>query len=221
MKKFFAFTIASIISIGSFGSVMAAAPAAPAAPTVTVPLPTMSFETADGWAVGGPAAQFEVVTNAGVVDGTQALKVTATTRQTDWGILTKLHVNPAAGTIWSVPEGQVVAASVTNPSDQGLQIRWNISDNVGNTRMAFFLVPANSTREIMYTAETFGEPGVANGSWKTDGYGQKGVDETAIKAMSFYVAEPELEKVMPGVASPVYIIDNITLKPAPVAVPAQ
>jgi len=218
MKKFFAFTIASIISIGSFGSVMAAAPAAP---TVTVPLPTMSFETADGWSVGGPAAQFEIVTNAGVVDGTQALKVTATTRQTDWNTLTKLGINAPAGTLWSVPEGHVVAATITNPAATDLQIRWNISDSANNGRMAYFLVPANSTREIMYTAETFGEPGVANGSWKTDGYGQKGVDETAIKALSFYVAEPELEKVMPGVASPVYIIDNITIKPAPVAVRAQ
>ncbi|WP_305768393.1 hypothetical protein [Candidatus Epulonipiscium viviparus] len=218
MKKFVTFAIAGIISIGSFGSVMAAAPAAP---TVAVPLPTMSFETADGWAVEGPAAQSEIVTNAGVVDGTQALKVTATTRQTDWSILTKLNVNPAAGTVWSVPEGQVIAASVTNPSDQGLQIRWNISDNVGNTRMAYFLVPPNSTREIMYDSVLFSEPGLTGASWKTDGYAQKGIDESCIKAMNFYVAEPDSVKVMPGVTSPSYIIDNITLKPAPVAVPAQ
>lgn len=218
MKKFTSLAIATIISLGSFTTVMATAPA----PAVTMPFPVVSFEAAEtGWNVTGPLSAHEVVTNAGVVAGTQALKVTATARQTaDWNNLTKLNVMPA-GQIWDAGVGNVIVATVTNPDTANdLQLRWNITDNKGNTRMMFFLIPAGQTKEIVVDSVRMGEPGVVSASWTGDGYAQKGFDPTCIKAMSFYVAEPELEKVMKGVTSPTYIIDNITVKPAPAAVPA-
>ncbi|OON94105.1 MAG: hypothetical protein ATN31_00635 [Candidatus Epulonipiscioides saccharophilum] len=226
MKKFMMFTVATIISVGSFGSVMAAAPVTNLATTPTQAVATVpgfvpiSFETEVGWTASGPSFTAELVTDQGVFDGTKALKFNITSRQTDWGKLNKLNVNPPEGTVWTIPDGHIMSAMVTNPNDFALQIRWNVSDNKANTRMAYYLIEPGKTKEIIYDTPRFGEPGVANGSWTGDGFGQKGFDEKNIKYTSFYVAEPEIAKVMVGAESISYIIDNIVIKPAPVVAPA-
>ncbi|OON94104.1 MAG: hypothetical protein ATN31_00630 [Candidatus Epulonipiscioides saccharophilum] len=203
MKKLMKFALITATLLGSVTSVMA---------IPTMPVPTMSFEHNIGWKITGTAVSSEIV-STGVTHGKRALEVTSNVRQKDWNNIAKLHVNPFPGTLWQVPAGYNLSASVTNENDYDLQIRWNITDAYNNTRMCYFTIPKNSTSDLVIDDVRFGKPGVANTLWSGNGYAQKGINRTFIKSMYFYVSEPEVA-VMAGVKSPSYIIDNITLVPA-------
>lgn len=220
MKKFIALALAGAISLTNASLVMATSPA-PVVPKV-VSFPLVSFEEeVPTWTVEGGSFTQELTTTEGVVNGSKALKVALTARATDWNQRNNVSIIPPSQ-IWSIPAGKVMVASVTNPLDVPIQLRCNLKDAANNTRMTFWSIPAKTTREIVWGAEEFGTIGVANGKWKEDGFAQKGVDPTAISAITFYMAEPELEKVMPGLATPAYILDNITIKDAPApVVPAK
>lgn len=186
-------------------------PAEPAMPIEGSNFPITSFEdgVAKKWNVTGPSNIHEIVTE-GAVDGTKALKVTITERSMNWGVRNNLAIIPP-GEIWNMGTATSVVATVTNPLDAAIQLRCNFSDTANNTRMVYFSIPANSTRELVMGPEQLGTPGVKNSKWGADGYDLNGVDKSALKGMTFYMAEPEL-KTMPGITSPVYIIDNITIR---------
>lgn len=185
-----------------------------AAPAVVIEgsnFPVTSFEDgeAGGWSVTGATATKEIVTE-GVVDGSKALKIALTERSMDWGKRTNFSVIPS-GQVWNMGTASSIVATITNPIDAAIQLRCNLTDTSGNTRMTYFSIPAHSTREIVIGPEQLGTVGVKNESWKGDGYSGPGVDKSAIKGMLLYMAEPELT-TMPGVTHPVYIIDNITIR---------
>lgn len=186
-------------------------PTAPTLPIEGSNFPTTSFEdgVAKTWNITGPFFTHEIVTE-GAVDGTKALKVTLTERSMDWGKRTNLAIIPH-NAVWNMGSATSIVATVTNPLDAAIQLRCNLFDTAGNTRMVYFSIPPKSTRELVFGPEQLGTPGVKNSKWSTDGYDSNGVDKSALKGMTFYMAEPEL-KTMPGVTSPVYIIDNITIR---------
>lgn len=179
-------------------------------PPEILTFPTTSFEAGETkWSVTGPTSKKEIV-KTGAVDGVNALKVTATTRQTDWTKLTTLNVIPK-GETWDMGTATMITAHVTNENDYLVQIRVNLKDASGNARMAYFSVQPKSNREIVIDAERIGTPGVKNESWKGDGYNGTGVDKSALTKVEFFISEPEAS-VMKGITSPSYIIDNIRAK---------
>lgn len=207
MKKFIMFALAGVVALSNVGLTMAAAPAAPAAPAKAIAFAPISFEAAEAvlWTSGPTATgSVDVIANA---DGTKALKIDIASRAADWNTLTSSTINPPAGTVWSLTKYDTLKASVTNPNNFESEIRLNITDNLGNTRLTIFKIPANSTREIAIDKTYWGEPGVKSADWDA-GYAQVGVDPSQIKAIRFYAAEPT-PSIMEGQSSMAFIIDNI------------
>ncbi|WP_305768386.1 hypothetical protein [Candidatus Epulonipiscium viviparus] len=212
MKKLFATAVAAVMICSA---IMTTAPAKASESTapIVMEFPLVSFESETAsWIITGSSFNSEFSTTTGVIDGTKALKISLSDRSLDWNIINNLSIIPQ-NQIWTIPPGKAMVASVTNPLDQAIQIRCNLTDIHGNTRMTFFAIEPNSTREIVWDADIIGTPGVKTGKWADDGYSQPGVDTAAgLVALDFYMAEPEVENVMPGLDTPTYIIDNITIK---------
>lgn len=180
-------------------------------PVVGSNFPITSFEdgSAVTWRTSGPAHIVESVPE-GATQGTKALKFTITQRSVDWNNRNYLNIIPK-GEVWNMGSATSIVASVTNPLDVPIQIKCDVSDTSNNTRMMYFAIPAKSTREIVMGPEQLGVTGVKNSKWSSDGYDYNGIDRSAIDAISFYMPEPDT-KQMPGITSPVYIIDNITIR---------
>lgn len=212
MKKFITLALAGAISLTNASLVMATAPAPAPTPIVASDFAKVSFEDTEPviWTFGTGsenAGTMEMVSTEGVKDGAKALKVNIKQRSADWGKLTTVTLNAPTGA-WGLTKYDTLKVTVTNPNSFDLNIRMNLNDTHGNGRMAFFKIPANQTREVAIADAIWGEPGVKNGSWADDGYGEKGIDPGALKAIRFYVAEPTPEQ-MPGQTSMSFIIDNL------------
>lgn len=211
MKKFIIASLIGAMALTNVNLVMAAAPVAPVAATLqSVDFAPISFEPTEPvlWTSGATATGLvEVIKNA---DGTQALKIDIASRSADWQALTASTLNPPKGTLWSLNKADTLKASVTNPHDFETELRINISDNIGNTRLCIFKIPANSTTDIAVDKVHWGEPGVTSANWDL-GYAQKGIDPGQIKAIRFYVAEPTAA-VMEGKTSMSFIIDNVRVE---------
>ncbi|OON94098.1 MAG: hypothetical protein ATN31_00600 [Candidatus Epulonipiscioides saccharophilum] len=213
MKKFIIASLIGAMALTNINVVMAAAPA----PAATAPaalkyidFAPISFEATEPvlWTSGATATGLtEVIKNA---DGTQALKIGINSRATDWKLLTTSTLNPPKGSLWSLTKYDVLKATVTNPHNFDTELRINISDNIGNTRLCIFKIPANSTKDIAVDKVHWGEPGVASSNWDL-GYSQKGIDPSQIKAIRFYAAEPTAT-VMEGQTSMSFIIDNVRVE---------
>ncbi|WP_305768389.1 hypothetical protein [Candidatus Epulonipiscium viviparus] len=206
MKKFITLAIAGIISAGSFGSVMAAAPA-----SLATSFNSISFEDGEAvnWQVTGPNATSAVVTS-GSTAGLKALQVNMTSRATDANNITRLTAKPSAGSVWNIGVGTSIAANVTNPGTELIQLRATVKDAKGNSRMAYFSIAGGASTEIVLDPVKLGSatPGVTENVWSGDGYAGKGIDPSCITSIEFYFSEAEAV-VMKGVTSASYIIDNI------------
>ncbi|OON94103.1 MAG: hypothetical protein ATN31_00625 [Candidatus Epulonipiscioides saccharophilum] len=182
-------------------------------PPAILTFPTTSFEPNEtNWSVTGAAPITERVAS-GVVDGATALKVTIPERQTDWSKVTRLKIIPE-GQTWDMGTANAITANITNENDYFIQLRVNVIDANKNSRMAYFTIPAKTSKEIIIDSVKLGTAniGVVENVWKGDGYSGKGVDKTKITGLEFYISEPEVAVMKDITTNISYIIDNVRAK---------
>ncbi len=171
-------------------------------------LPVISFEKGEeaSYKVTGDKATSEIVTNAGVVDGKSAIKVTMGERAKDWGTITKLSLNPAD--VWEIGTDKEMKVSLTNPNSFQIQLRINLLDKLSNVRTLYYALPAGETKDIVIKADEFGVAGTETQKWEDNGFYGKGVNTSQITGIEFYMPEVD-DAVMGTIKTASFIVDGI------------
>ncbi|WP_305768390.1 hypothetical protein [Candidatus Epulonipiscium viviparus] len=194
MKKFITLAIAGIISVGNCVTVGAfGIPAFDRAP-----LAPISFEL--GEVMNWQGSNSTIVTQ-GATDGIQALQVNMPHHSTDSNA--KLVVTPANKFVWQLGINTSIAATVTNPGTELIQLRAEIVDLRTNSAMTDFSIPAGTSMDIVLDPAN---PGTAKTVWGN------GIDTSSIRSLKFYFPETSAMKNLTDAS---YIIDNIRLVQPP------
>ena len=136
-------------------------------------------------------------TTQGVIDGSRALSVNVGTLNSTYSGVRFEGEQPSN---WG--SGAVFKAYLTNPNNQDIQIRINITDTNNNTRINYFTIVANTSRTITINnlgPQTASFTG-ADGWWGAE----SGLNQASIDRFEIYLWEER-----PGLTANTFVIDNI------------
>jgi len=133
----------------------------------------------------------------GVSDGVRALSINVGTLDANYG---GVRFDTADPMNWG--NNAVFKAYLTNPNNQDIQIRIDITDTSNNTRINYFTLGANASRNI--TIDNLGpQAGSFTGS---DGWwgAESGINQSSIDRFSIYLWEQR-----PNLTANTFIVDKI------------